>query len=207
MSNNIVPIRPTSLYRALKTLADDADLIVAREDELDELSPTTRSKMDALKDAGQIAKLIANAKNTATLSEYDEVLVARCNDALALLDPAENYEDNDRYDGNLRRGVIKVRLATLVGSFPGGAPSDADVYVRVMLEHVCSIDDLCLPALDEACYAVVATQKFLPATSELRKALSESQARWDRRLLAIYGLARTSRRVSAWIDAMQPKSK
>ena len=91
----------------------------------------------------------------------------------------------------------------MIGSFPSGAPNDPDVYVRVMLEHICSVDGFCLPALDEACYAVVATQKFLPATSELRKVLNAQAALWDRRLCAIYSLADTSRRVVARIEAMQ----
>ena len=107
--SNIVPIRPTSLFRALKTLADDADLIAARYDELDELPGIVREKMQALKNSEQIAKLFADARRTATFCKHDEALVARCNEALELLDPAENYEDNDRDDGNLRRGVIKVR--------------------------------------------------------------------------------------------------
>jgi hypothetical protein len=197
---NIVPIRPTSLFRALKTVTDDADQIVQRHDEV-------RRLLFALNDGKLIDKLFADAKQTATLSKSDEELLARCNDALALLDPPENYEDNDPDDGDLRRGVIKIRLATLIGAFPNGAPSDPDIYVRMMLEHISSIEGFCLPALDAACHEIVATQKFLPAISELLKALSEHQAKWERRLWAISNIAAASRRVVAKIEALQPKSK
>ena len=124
-----------------------------------------------------------------------------------LLDPAENYEDNDRDYGDLKRGVIKVRLATLIGGFPNGSPSDPDVFVRVMLEHICSVEGFCLPALDAACYEIVATQKFLPTISELLKTLNDQQTKMERRLWAISSLADQSRRTVAKIEALQVEAQ
>src|SRR6476620_5863799 len=105
--SNIVPIRPTSLFRALDKLADDADQL--REQHV-ELRDAVWKQADALKDSKPVdIKLLAD-KKAAALSQYDAELLAQCREELDILDPAENYEDNDRQYGDLRRGVIKVRL-------------------------------------------------------------------------------------------------
>jgi hypothetical protein len=195
--SNIVPIRPTSLFRELKALADDADHIVRRYDGLRRLS-------HALTD-GELVDQLADTKRKATLGKSDLELLAKCKAALALLDPAENYEGNDRDEGDLRRGVIKGRLAILIGAFPNGAPSDPQIYCREMLEYICGVEGFCLPALDAACHEIVATKTFLPAVSEVLNTLSGHHAKWDSRLSAIYGIAVASRRLVARIEALQEK--
>ncbi|MCA1390769.1 hypothetical protein I6F20_17015 [Bradyrhizobium sp. IC3123] len=179
--NNIVPIRSNGVYRQLRGLADDADVVLRRYDELE----------------------TASDKAQAELSEYDKQLLASCKEALELLDAESNYEDDDRDYSELRRNVIKARLAMLIGAFPNGAPSDPDVYVRVMLEHVCSMDSFCLPALDAACYDIVATQRFLPTVSEVVAAITQHQERWSRRFWAISQLAERSRRAIARIERLE----
>ncbi|MBR0787392.1 hypothetical protein [Bradyrhizobium iriomotense] len=194
--SNVVPIRPISLLRALRTFADDADALVRRYDEIERLFRY-----------GELSTPLAQARKIAELSANDVKVIERCIAALDQLDPAESYEDNDPEEGELRRGVIKARLTILVGSFPNGAPGDPEVYVRAMLEHACSIEGLSLLAVDATCHEIVATQKFLPAVEEVVKTLSAQQAKWNERLWAIYRLADMSRRVLARIEALQSKSK
>jgi hypothetical protein len=201
--SKIVPIRPTSLFKALDRLATDADHVVRRHDELTDLPGVVRKKMDALKNDELIGRLFAEAKRAATLSEYDNATLARCEAAMETLDAAENYEDNDREEGDLRRNVVSVRLAMLIGAFPNGSPSDPEIFARLMIEHALTVENLSLLALDSACRQIVATQKFLPTTSELLKALNQQQENWDRRYSAIYRLADTSRRVLARIEALR----
>jgi hypothetical protein len=195
-NSNIVPIKATSAFRALKNLADDADHIVKRYDEIGaELrggGPIDRSRL-------------ADAKRAALLSKHDERLLNRCTEGLELLDPDENYEDDG--DGDLRRGVTKGRLAVLIGGFPNGAPSDPDVYVRAMLEYVSGVEGFCLPALDNTIHDIIVAQKFLPAISEVLASLSEHQAKWQRRLQAISDIAGRSHRVLARIAALEAKLK
>ncbi|MCA1533713.1 hypothetical protein I6F21_14195 [Bradyrhizobium sp. NBAIM03] len=194
--SNVVPIRPISVLRALRTLADDADAVVRRYDEIERLFR-----------AGELSTPLAEASKIAELSADDVKLIERCLAALDQLDPAESYEDNDRDEGELRRGVIKARLTILVGSFPNGAPCDPEVYVRAMLEHACSIEGLSLLPVDAAFHEIVATQKFLPAVEEVVKALSAQQAKWNERVWAIYGLTDISRRVLARIEALKPERR
>ena len=116
-----------------------------------------------------------------------------------MLDPAENYDD----DGELRRSIIKVRLASLIGAYPDGAPSDPEIYVRMMLEHVCAIEDLCLPALDAACREIVATQKFLPSPSEVLATVSDQQVKCHQRMFAITHVGRDLPGIVSLIEKLE----
>jgi hypothetical protein len=113
MSNKVVPIRRAQPGRLkmLNELAAEADRVAARNDELEKLVILVRENT-APKDAKQIA----------TLSRYDEALVARCTEALELLDANESYEDDDQECG-LRRDIVSARLAILIGAFPNSGGS------------------------------------------------------------------------------------
>jgi hypothetical protein len=203
--SKIVPIHQPQIgrLRALYKLAADADRVVSRYDELENLLPIVRKKMGALKNGELIDKLLADAKRAATLSKYDVEALERCNDALELLDASENYEDGDP-ECDLRRNVVSARLAILIGAFPNsGSVGDPEIYTRVMVEHVFTVEGLTLIALDSACHEIVATHKFLPTTSELLKVLNGQATKWDRRLWAISSLANTSHRIVARIVALR----
>ena len=203
--SQIIPLknaRPVHPLRSLKRFAADADRLVRRHAELDELPGIVRKKMEALKSREQFDRLIANAKKTATLSQYDAAVLAQCEAALQEFDAAKYYEDDD-CEGHLRRSVIGERVAQLVGAFPNGAPRDPVIYVTMMVHNVSLVDDLIMPALDAAIWQIIGTKTFLPAISEVIEIVNRQAAVWENRSWAIRDLADQSRRIVAWIEALR----
>lgn len=204
MSSKIVPVKQSSLFRSLDQLVEDADYIAERHAGLQNLRRAVRQRKAALKNGEVVSETIDGKQ--AALSQYDEKILKRCDSLFALLDPPENYEDNDR-EGDLRRDVVSVRLASLIGAFPNGAPSDPEVYVRLLLEHVSAIKGLNLLALDTACRKIVATQKFLPTVSEVIEVLGEQQEKWNDRLWAYSNIEDTSTFAMQEIEALKAEAE
>jgi hypothetical protein len=182
---------PNSGYplRALKQFATDADQIVRRYREMDDLDTNAFLKIEAATNRVQIDQVIAAAKKTATLNERDQITLAQCEATLQRFDPDSNYEDDGK--GNLKRSVIGERIALLVGSFPAGAPSDPAVYVRALIEAVGSADASLL-ALDSAVWEIIETKKFIPAISEALEIVKKQHEKWCNRVCAIEELAEAS---------------
>ena len=84
--------------------------------------------------------------------------------------------------------MIGERVAQLVGAFPNGAPSDPMVYVRTLIEKVCTVGDVILPALDAAIWEIMGTKKFLPAISEVLVIVNRQTKEWNERSWAIRDL-------------------
>jgi hypothetical protein len=104
--------------------------------------------------------------------------------------------------------VIGERVALLVGAFPGGAPSDPLVFVQMLIENVCAIDYLTLPALDAAIWQIVGTKKFIPAVSEVLEIVTKQQADWSKRFCAIQeGVAESWRWALAEIEELQVEAE
>jgi hypothetical protein len=195
--SKIVPIRPPQLARlkALNDLADAADFLARRYEELENLT-------DILREDGARLDKLAAAKQTATLDKTDQEALEQCTHALALLDADENYQDDDP-ECPLRRNIVSGRLAILIGAFPNsGSVGDPETYALMMVDHAFTVAGLTLVALDAACHEIIATLKFLPTTSELLKILKEQASRWERRCWAVADLANTSRRIVARIEAI-----
>jgi hypothetical protein len=205
----IVPMQPYPGYplRSLKQFAADADRMVRRYNQLSNLPDVACQKIEAMKNDERIDdlnELIATAKKAATLSKHDEATLAQCEAALERLDPASNYEDNGQ--GSLKRGVIGERIAVLVGAFPNAAPSDPAVFVRMLIESICSVD-LSLPALDAAIWQIVGTKKFIPAVSEVLEVVTKQQGDWSTRVCAIQCIAETSSWALAEIEELQVEAE
>jgi hypothetical protein len=198
--SQLVPIKQINLFRSLDRLAKDADHIVARHAELQKMRRTVVQQKAALAN-GEVVGEVIDAKR-AQLTEYDKTVLARCDELCALLDPPENYEDDDR-EGDLRRNVVIVRLASMIGAFPNAKPGDPDVYVGLLLEHVCAEEGINLLTLDAACRKIVATQKFAPTVSEMIAVLSEQQEQWSDRLWSISAIEDTSHWVVTEIAKLQ----
>jgi hypothetical protein len=198
--SKIVPIKQNNLFRSLDQLAKDADHIVARHADLQNLRRAVRQQKAALANGEVVGEIIDGKR--AKLSKYDETVLARCDELSELLDPPENYEDGDR-EGELRRNVVIVRLASMIGAFPNAKPSDPDVYVGLLLEHVCAEEGINLLALDTACRKIVATQKFVPTVSEMIAVLGEQQEQWNDRLWSIAAIAESSRIAMTEIAELQ----
>lgn len=203
MSSEIVPVKQSSLFRSLDQLVKDLDHITERQAGLQDLRRAVRQRKAALEN-GELVSVTIDSKQAA-LSQYDKTILARCDGLFALLDPPENYEDDDR-EGDLRREVVSVRLASLIGAFPNGAPGDPEVYVRLLLEHVSAVEGLNLLALDTACRKIVATQKFLPTVSEVFEVLGEQQERWNDRLWSISNIEETSTFAMQEIEALKAEA-
>jgi hypothetical protein len=204
MSSKIVPVKQSSLFRSLDQLVEDADHIAERHANLQNLRRAVRQRKAALEN-GEVVSVTIDGKQAA-LSQYDEKVLERCDGLFALLDPPESYEDNDR-EGDLRREVVSVRLASLIGAFPNGQPSDPEVYVRLLLEHVSAVEGLNLLALDTACRKIVATQKFLPTVSEVIGVLGEQQEKWNDRLWAYSNIEETSTFAMQEIEALKAEAE
>jgi hypothetical protein len=201
MTNNIVPMQPYPGHplRSLKQFAAKADSIVWRYDVLDNLLDDVRQLIEATKNR---ELLIADAKRAATLDKHDKTLLAWCEAALERFDPEDNYEIDDG-EYHLKPSVVAARIAVLVGAFPAGAPSDPAVYLKVMMEHVCSVEALSLVALDAAIWEAVGTLKFIPSVSELMVIVKRQKERWHKRFMAIQNIVESSHWVLAEIEELQ----
>jgi hypothetical protein len=190
--SNIVAMQPYPGHplRALKQFAADADHLVWRYNELNDLWAVTYEKIEATKNGEQITELIAAAKKIATLNQLDQATLAQCEAALQRFDPETNYEDDGQ--GNLKPSVIAARIAVLVGSFPNGAPSDPAVFVRMLIDAVSSVEYLSLPTLDAAIWEIVETKKFVPTISEVLEIVRKQQSGWGKRFCAIHEIAETA---------------
>ncbi|MEI9922583.1 MAG: hypothetical protein WDN50_02450 [Bradyrhizobium sp.] len=108
--SKVVPIHRAQLGRLkmLNELAADADRVVRRHDEIENLVVIVR-KMEAMRRGEQLDRLIADTRRKAMLDQHDEALVARCIEALKLLDANENYDDDDPEECGLRRSRSSAR--------------------------------------------------------------------------------------------------
>jgi hypothetical protein len=191
--SNIVPLQPHPIHplRSLKQLAAKADYIALRYEQIDKLL-AIEEKIEATTDRKLIDKLIADAKRTAVLDDRDKTLLAWCEAAVQRFDPDDAYEIDDDEKYVLKPSVVAPRVAVVVGGFPSGSPPDPAVYLKVMMEHVCSDEALCLITLDAAIWEATGTLKFIPAVSELMVIVKRQNQQWHRRLLAVHSIAEAS---------------
>lgn len=203
---NVVPLQPHPIHplRSLKQFAAKADSIARRDAQIE--VDTLREKMEATTSREVIDQLIADAKRKVVLGENDKTLLAWCESAVKRFDPDDAYETDDDERYRLKPSVVAARIAVLVGAFPSGAPSDPAVYLKVMMEHVSSVETLSLPALDAAIWEAIGTLKFIPSVSELLVILKRQNEQWRRRLMAIQSIAEVSSWTLSEIEALQAEA-
>jgi hypothetical protein len=203
--SNVVPLQPHPIHplRSLKQLAVKADHIALRYDQIDRLLDDVGKKLEATTNRELIDQLIAAANRTAVLDDHDKTLLAWCEAAVQRFDPDDAYEIDDDEKYILKPSVVVPRVAVLVGGFPSGSPPDPTVYLKVMMEHVCSVKALSLIALDAAIWEAVGTLKFIPSVSELMVIVKRQKAQWRKRLMAIHNIAEAAQWTLAEIEALQ----
>jgi hypothetical protein len=203
--SNVVPLQPHPIHplRSLKQLAAKADKIVPRYEQIENVLDTLGEKLEATTDREQIDQLIAAAKTTATLNERDQTMLAWCEATVQRFDPDDAYDIDDDEKWVLKASAVAPRVAVLVGGFPSGSPPDPAVYLRVMMEHVCSDKALSLIELDAAIWEATGTLKFIPSVSELMVIVRRQGSQWHRRLLAVHNIAEASIWVLAEIEKLQ----
>lgn len=209
MSNsNVVKLQPHAIHslRSLKQLAAKTDRIIPRYRQLDKLLDTLEEKIKATTDRELIDALIADAKRTAVLTEHDKALLAWCEAARDRFDPEDAYEIDDDEKWILKPSVVAARIAVLVGGFPSGSPSDPAVYLKAMMEHVCSEEALCLITLDAAIWEATGTLKFLPSISEFMVIVKRQNQQWHERLMAIHSIPETSCWILTDIEKLQAEA-
>jgi hypothetical protein len=191
--SNIVPIQPYPGHpvRSLKQFAAKADHIVRRYKQLNDQLDVLYEAFVALKDRTQIDQMANEAKRIAMLDDHYKTVLAWCDAAVDRFDPEDNHEIDDDKEFHLKPSVVDGRMALLVGAFPSGAPSDPAVFLKVMIEHVCSVETS-LVALDTAIWEAVGTLKFMPAVSEFVVILKQQDALWSKRFEAISEIAEAS---------------
>ena len=193
-TNEVVPIKPLPFFRALDQLVDNADRIVRRYDEVEHL-------FRQLNEGRQ--PNLADCKQAATVSKYDQELLARCEAALKQFDPTSAYQDNDPEFGNLRPSLIAEQIALLIDSKPTGRPPNPQVYTTMMMEDLLAVEDLSLIALITACREVRQAKPYVPDISDLMPVLRKHLQAWEERRWAISSLANESRRFMARIEALE----
>jgi hypothetical protein len=98
--------KPVNKFKLFITLNEEADDVLTHHRELMETAGKLRRCITELEAAREQKRLVDPAMLTAfanigdvTLSEYSREQVARCREAMALLDPEDNYDD----DGCLKK--------------------------------------------------------------------------------------------------------
>ena len=179
-----------NVLRRFKMLADLADEVVERHDEINRASRNLFTLRLAQAYVLQDVELPTEAQ--LTLTEYDRDAIQRAQALFKVLDPEHAYnEDNGDEDEDsftLKREVIGDRLALLIGSFPRDPVAAPENFARMLIEHVAAENVSCV-ALHTACFELVATRKAMPSIAAVMDALAEHQTRWARRRDAVFGLA------------------
>lgn len=189
-------VAPINKWKILDSLIFDADNILERFDALDE------QRKELLRHAKMIERYeYPDIMTDPALNEIEIERLEKCRQAITLLDPAENYDD----DGDFKKAVIGKRIAALLGAYPSGTPSTPEVYTKMLVEHVAINDELNWIILDCACREIERTQKFLPAISEILEIIDRQQELWRKRRVAISGIERRSRDVAEVLAKVRPK--
>jgi len=192
--SNVVPMQPHPIQplRSLNELAAKADHIARRYEQIDKLLDALREKLEATTDRELIDQLIADARRTVALDDRDKTLLVWCEAAMQRFDPDDAYEIDDDERWLLKPSVVAPRITVLVGAFPSGSPPDPAVYLKVMMEHVCSDKALSLIELDAAIWEATGTLKFIPSVGELMVIVKRQDKQWHKRLLAVHNIAEAS---------------
>ena len=188
--------KPRNKWRAFRRLAELGDELVERCDTINDLARQIRKREPGqpLPDCG------------ATLNDYDRQRIAEFEKLLELLNPEDNYEEEDEDDRvYLKRKVIKQRLALLVGSKHIGQPTTPEAYTGMLLEHVAGLDPFSYLALESACRELETEKKFLPDISEVVEAIQRHDKLWDRRKYAFWTIESRAAELTDLIAREQPR--
>jgi hypothetical protein len=189
--------KPINKWRKFRDFAAIGDELIERGDELNKLYWHIRK----LKPNEPFPELYG-----AKLSDYDKWQIAEFDKLLDLLNPEDNYEDEDEDDCvYLKRKVISKRLALLIGSKHIGQPTTPEAYTTMLLHHVVGLDPFSYLALESACRELEAEKKFLPDISEVVEAIQRHDKLWDRRKQAFRSIERAAADLARLIDKEQPR--
>jgi hypothetical protein len=203
--------KPVNKFKLFATLSEEADDLVTQHAELMQTERTLKKCITELKAAREQNRLVDPAILTdfakiigggdVTLDEYSSELVARCREAMEVLDPEDNYDD----DGCLKKSIVAKRLSLLIGAFPMGAPATPEVYTKMLVEHIANDSEVTYLALESACREITTQQKFLPTISEVLEVLATHNSTWSSRHFAIHNIKRRACELADSIAEAKPK--
>ncbi len=193
--------KPPNKFRLCRILADHADMLIECSNEFDELRQKLRKREpgDPLPDVRE-----------AQLGDYEQRLLKRAKELLALLDPKDAYEEEiddgldevDEEERRLKRNYVKKRLALMLAAIPAGKAGTPDGYVTMLLEHVAD-QAVCALALETACRELEQTLKFLPSIAEVMPALREHTQLWWKRRRTLSTVEHTANELQARIKQLR----
>jgi hypothetical protein len=194
------PAKAGNTFRDLKRLAELADAVITRLRSIEKIQKGLWELERALETEQPRPEIDLKG---AELSQSDLDRVNECNRLLAVLDPLEHYEGDDR-DHDVRPKVVAARLALLVGCMNVGKNQEIEVYSGMLLEHVTGLDSFSYLALADACREIEATKKFADI-AEIVEAITRHSDLWNSRTYAIQSLHETSTRVLRRIERLRPE--
>jgi hypothetical protein len=186
--------KPINKFKLFRTLTEMADELVERYEKLQDERRLLREWLS------KGVKVQESWLGLGGFNDSDKHTLKRCEDLLALLDPEDEYYEDDIDDegmhvgSRLKRDVIRNRLALLVGSKHIGSPTTPEVYTRQLLNYVAD-EDITYLELESACRELEGERKWLPDISEVLALVREHQERWSTRREAI----RSIKTVARWL--------
>jgi hypothetical protein len=187
--------RPLNKWRKFRRLSELGDELIERCNTINDLARQIRKREPGqpLPDCGG-------------LNDYDRQRIAEFGQLLELLNPEDNYEEEDEDDCvYLKRKVIRNRLALLIGSKHIGQPTTPEAYTTMLLEHVAGLDPFSYLALESACRGLETENKFLPDISEVVAAIQQHDELWYCRKHAFWIIERAAADLASLITKEQPR--
>jgi hypothetical protein len=173
--------KPPNKFRLYSRLEDDADEIVEESKRLDDVGKQLWRR------------LIGEAVPEIWEVELDEWLtrkIARCREALKVLDPEENYDepddddDDDDVQGSLKKKIISKRLAAMLAAVCVGEAKMPEGFEFMLLEHVHDAGVSYL-AIEGGCRQIERGRTFTPSIAVVLEAIKEHDRLWQDRRRAI----------------------
>jgi hypothetical protein len=186
--------KPPNGWKRFRTLCTLADEIVEEYAKLCDLRMRFyREPSAALPDIDDVA-----------LWDSTKSDIARCRELLAEIDRDDYYEEDEDGDEVLKRKVISERLALMIGAVHIAGPKMPEAFVKVLLAHVFDAE-ISYPALESACRAIEAREKFAPVTAQILEEIKTHEDQWCQRGKAIRNIETLSLKFQDEIRKAQPK--
>lgn len=187
-------------WKMLDDLAFDADTLCDRYDGLIEQKQALLKLVNRINQGDYDMPDDPGIINDPALDQDDLDTVQKCRDAIAMLDPDDNYDS----EGNLKKQVIAKRLTAMIGAVPTVKPAEPEIFAKMLLEHVAVLDELNYLIIESACREIERTKKFLSIT-EILEIIEAQQELWNKRQAAIGGIEARAKDFADFVGRIKPK--
>jgi hypothetical protein len=171
--------KPPNKFRLYSRLEDDAEEILEESKRLDDLRKQLTRRL-----LGEAGPEVWEAE----LDEWFTRMIARCREALKVLDPPENYDEPDDDDDDdtplLKKKIISKRLAMMLAAVAVGEAKMPEGFEHMLLEHVHDAGVSYL-AIEGGCRQIERARTFTPSIAVVLEAIKEHDKLWQDRRRAI----------------------